>query len=419
MSLSLEDGIAKQRSKFAPHRLMMSWTTQAVCARLLRSLMQGLEAGSIRFVLPDGRELVCETGRTGPNAVMQFSTYAGIFRLSYGGYMGLGEGYLAGDWSTPSLRTVFQFGIVNQASLKRSLSGKAPARALRKVLKLVRRNSRSGSRRNIAYHYDLGNDFYRLWLDPTMTYSSGIYEAPKATLEDAQIAKYRRIIERLDIQPHHTVLEIGCGWGGFAEFAAREAGASITAITISEQQHSYAVERIALAGLQDKVDVQLRDYRELTGQYDRIVSIEMLEAVGEAYWPDYFRIVQQSLTGDGQAMIQVITVPDERFDGYRRKSDFIQRYIFPGGMLLSPGEMERQSGAAALAIEEAFYFGESYGRTLDRWHDRFIESWPKIEAQGFDDRFRRLWSYYLNYTAAGFHGGTINVGQFLLTRSGG
>jgi len=350
--------------------------------------------------------------------VMQFATYSGIFRLSYGGYMGLGEGYLAGDWATPSLRTVFQFGIANQDSLKKSLSGKAPARALRKVLKFVRRNSRSGSRRNIAYHYDLGNEFYRLWLDPTMTYSSGLYDVPDATLEDAQIAKYRRIVERLDIQPHHRVLEIGCGWGGFAEFAARETGAEVTAITISEQQHGYAVERMARAGLQDKVDIRLLDYRELTEQYDRVVSIEMLEAVGEAYWPDYFRIIQQSLTEDGQAMIQVITVPDARFDGYRRKSDFIQRHIFPGGMLLSPGEMNRQSGSAGLTVDEAFYFGGSYGETLDRWHDRFIECWPKIEAQGFDDRFRRLWSYYLNYTAAGFHGGTIDVGQFLLTKSG-
>lgn len=417
MSLSLDRGVSKLVSKIAVHRWLLSWVIHAVSASLLKRLMLGLEKGSIRFVLPDGREIDCRAERSGPDAVMQFQSYAGIFRLCFGGYMGLGEGYLFGDWTTPSLRTVFQFGIANQESLRTRLAGTAPSRLLRKILRFAQRNTVSGSRRNIAHHYDLGNDFYKAWLDPSMTYSSALYEAADISLEQAQLAKYGRIVDALRIEPHHRVLEIGCGWGGFAEFVAKEVGAAVTPITISQEQYDYAVDRITRAGLLDKVDIQLRDYRDLTGQYDRVVSIEMLEAVGEAYWPDYFRVLKQCLADNAQAMVQVITIPDSRFDTYRRKSDFIQRHIFPGGMLLSPGEMDRQSAAAGLTVDDAFYFGESYGRTLDLWHDRFIENWSDIEAQGFDERFRRLWSYYLNYTAAGFHGGTINVGQFLLTKT--
>jgi cyclopropane-fatty-acyl-phospholipid synthase len=263
----------------------------------------------------------------------------------------------------------------------------------------------------------LGNDFYETWLDPSMTYSSGLFETDTVPLEQAQDAKYRRIVDRLGIKPHHRVLEIGCGWGGFAEFAARETGARITAVTISREQHAYAVDRIARAGLQNRVEIKLMDYRALSGQYDRVVSIEMLEAVGEAYWPDYFRVLNRSLVPDGSAMVQVITVPDDRFAYYRSESDFIQRHIFPGGMLLSPAEMARHSGAAGLGVEDAFYFGRSYGVTLDRWYDRFNERWADIEKMGFDERFRRLWTYYLTYTAAGFFEGTIDVGQFLLTKS--
>lgn len=417
MSLSLDHGVAKPATKFVPHRWLLSRMVYALSAALLRRLTSGLEAGGIVFVLPDGREIHCRARHGEPDAIMQFHSYSGILKLFFGGYMGLGEGYLEGNWTTPSLRDVFQFGITNQASLTRRLSGAAPARALRKILRYARRNSVAGSRRNIAHHYDLGNDFYESWLDRSMTYSSGLYGTADVTLEEAQSAKYQRIAESLKIRPHHEVLEIGCGWGGFAEYVAREIGASVTAITISREQYDYAVRRIKRAGLQDKVDVQLRDYRALTGSYDRVVSIEMLEAVGEAYWPGYFRILNQSLAEDGLAMVQVITVPDSRFDSYRRKTDFIQRHIFPGGMLLSPGEMDRQSANAGLTVADAFYFGPSYGATLDRWYDRFNRNWSAIEAQGFDERFRRLWNYYLTYTAAGFRAGTIDVGQFLLTRS--
>ena len=263
----------------------------------------------------------------------------------------------------------------------------------------------------------MGNDFYKLWLDSSMTYSSGFYEDPGSSLEEAQLKKYRRIIKTLGIKSNHRVLEIGCGWGGFAELVAKETGAKVTGITISGEQFDYACNRIQKAGLNNNAKIQLSDYREVSGTYDRIVSIEMLEAVGEAYWPDFFNTIAKNLAPCGKAIIQVIFVPDKRFANYRKKTDFIQRHIFPGGMLISPKMMEKQAQKVGLGVSECFSFGSSYGTTLDRWHDRFIDNWRQIEALGFDGRFKRLWEYYLNYTAAGFQAGTINVGQFLLKKN--
>jgi cyclopropane-fatty-acyl-phospholipid synthase len=249
MSLSLDNGVAEQAPNIALHQRLLARAFRIVSAFLLRRLMLGLETGSIVFILPGDHEIHCPTGRNGPDAVMRFHSFAGIFRLCFGGYIGLGEGYVAGDWSTPSLRTVFGFGLANRESLQRRLSGTVVVRLTSAVLRITHRNSVSGSRRNIAYHYDLGNAFYEYWLDPSMTYSSGIFETETFTLEEAQVAKYRRIIDKLHLEPHHRVLEIGCGWGGFAEFVARETGASVTAITVSQEQYDYAVNRIARAGL--------------------------------------------------------------------------------------------------------------------------------------------------------------------------
>lgn len=416
MSLRLESSSEKPSLNKVRNVPLISWVIHGLCQFLLERLMTGLEVGSIRFIFPDGREIECWGEQRGPSATIQFHSYAGIFRLAFGGYTGLGEGYLAADWSSTSLRNLFQFGITNQNSLRKRLTGAAPVILLRKFLRFTERNTQKGSKRNIAYHYDLGNAFYEEWLDPSMTYSSALFEPGVRDLQEAQYAKYRRIIDQLDIQPHHRVLEIGCGWGGFAEFAARETGASITAITISQEQFDFATNRIANAGLQGRVQIELVDYREVSGNFDRVVSIEMLEAVGEAYWPDYFRVVSNRLKGGGKAIIQVITVPDERFENYRKKTDFIQRHIFPGGMLISPGEMISQARGVGLSVSDTYYFGRSYGHTLDLWHDRFSDRWAQIEKQGFDERFRRLWEYYLNYTSAGFHAGTIDVGQFLLTK---
>ena len=386
--------------------------------RVVRSLTRSLSRGRISFVLADGYEIVCDSGSDGPEAVMKIHSSSALRRMVSGGYMGLGEGYLAGEWSTPSLPDLFAFGLANQGQLDLNLSGGLVIRLANSVLHFLRRNSRYGSRKNIADHYDLGNDFFACWLDPSMTYSSALFQDVKEdALMGAQLNKYRRIVQELDIKPNHHVLEIGCGWGGFVEYAARETGAWMTAITISQGQHDYAVKRTNAAGLGDRVKIQLKDYRDIQGKYDRIVSIEMLEAVGETYWPRYFQSVSNCLVKGGQALIQVITVPDDDFEEYRSSVDFIQRYIFPGGMLISADKFRGCAEKAGLELNGQFMFGKSYATTLGFWREAFLCSWNEIETLGFDERFKRLWEYYLAYTAAGFKAGAIDVGQFCLIKN--
>ncbi len=390
--------------------------TRAVFEAVLRRLAGSVERGSITFVFRNGRELCVAGVHMGPHALIQINRLRAVTRLLVDGYIGLAEGYLAEDWTTPSLEHLFDFGTANMGPLDQSLTGSNLSRIIHNGVQYLRRNSPVGSKRNIASHYDLGNRFFREWLDPSMTYSSALFETQGESLAEAQANKFRRIVRKLEIGPGHRVLEIGCGWGGLATFIARETGAHVTAITISKEQFACARELVAAARLEALVDVQLRDYRELDGTFDRIVSVEMLEAVGERYWSTYFNIVSQCLAPQGAAMIQVITVADERFDYYRHSVDFIQKYIFPGGMLLSPGTIRQHAEAAGLGYADALFFGESYARTLDFWSVAFQERWPEFEAMGFDRRFKRMWEYYLAYTSAGFRAGSINVGQFRLTK---
>jgi cyclopropane-fatty-acyl-phospholipid synthase len=281
---------------------------------------------------------------------------------------------------------------------------------------VLRPNSRRGSRRNILAHYDLGNAFYQRWLDPSMTYSSARFEKPELSLEDAQTAKYRSLARKLSLQPDHHLLEVGCGWGGFAEFAAREVGARVTAITISDQQHAFAAERIRCAGLGDKVEIRLQDYRDVEGRFDRIASIEMFEAVGESYWPIYFGKLADIIKPDGIIGLQIITIADRYFETYRRGADFIQRHIFPGGMLPSPTALQQQLERAGLQKLTEATFGLDYARTLATWNRRFQAAWPDLLRLGFDQRFKRLWQYYLAYCEAGFKAGWTDVCQLALRR---
>ncbi|WP_345900863.1 cyclopropane-fatty-acyl-phospholipid synthase family protein, partial [Martelella sp. UBA3392] len=280
----------------------------------------------------------------------------------------------------------------------------------------LRRNSKSGSRRNIAFHYDLGNAFYKLWLDETMTYSSALYEGRDRSLSEAQTAKYDRIIARLQIGPEDRVLEIGCGWGGFAEHAAARTGCHVTGLTLSKEQAKYARERLAASGLSDRTDIRLEDYRDCKGTFDKIVSIEMFEAVGEENWPVFFKTVNERLTPGGTAVIQSIAIEHHRLDDYRRNPDFIQAYIFPGGMLPSIETFKKGAGSAGLAVKDLFSFGKDYARTLLEWERRFLAEWDAIRPLGFDDRFQRMWRYYLNYCATGFDAGRIDVAQFHLIK---
>ena len=277
----------------------------------------------------------------------------------------------------------------------------------------MRRNSKTGAAKNIAYHYDLGNEFYAAWLDRTMTYSSAVFDRETDDLATAQTNKYRRLSDLADIQPGDHVLEIGCGWGGFAKYAIEERGAKVTGITISREQHDFAKQRLADAGLAGRGEVKLIDYRDLDGKFDKIVSIEMFEAVGQAYWPTYFNAVSTLLKSGGRAVLQAITIEDEVFEEYRREPDFIQRYIFPGGMLPSMPRLEHPVAEAGLKLVDEIGFGQDYARTLAEWRARFQEAWPQLATGRFDPRFKRMWELYLSYCEGGFRAGMIDVKHLL------
>jgi cyclopropane-fatty-acyl-phospholipid synthase len=339
-------------------------------------------------------------------------------RLVFGGTIGFAESYLDGHWESPDLVALIRLAIANEHALGLDHDGNLAARLLERVRHALHRNSRRGSQRNIAYHYDLGNAFYALWLDPGMTYSSALFERDDEDLETAQQRKYRRVGDLLALAPGQNLLEIGCGWGGFAAFAARDHGCRVTGLTLSREQRDYAVERLARGGLAPQAAIRLMDYRDVEGSYDRIASIEMIEAVGEQHWPTYFGRLHRLLVPGGVAVLQAITIADERFESYRRCPDFIQRYVFPGGMLPSVTALRAASARAGLTLVEGPHFASSYARTLALWQARFQSAWPRIAALGFDRRFKRMWEYYLAYCEAGFRSGTLDVGFYRLERRG-
>ena len=385
--------------------------------RTLASAVRHLAVGQLTLIGPDGGCEIIDAAKPGPQAVLRIRRARAVRRLFTGGDVGFAESYLAGDWDSPDLAALIELAARNEAAMTEALRGFVIVRAWHRLRHLLRPNSRTGSRRNIADHYDLGNDFYRLWLDPTMTYSSAIFAEPHQKLSDGQMAKYRRLADSLDLKAGHRVLEIGCGWGGFAEFTAANYGCHVTAITLSQEQQRFAEARVVRAGLKDKVEIALTDYRDVTGPFDRIASIEMFEAVGEAHWQTFFHKVRDLLAPGGLAALQVILIEEERFDLYRRSADFIQRYVFPGGMLPSPRAFARAAETARLKIDETFHFGLDYARTLSLWQKEFQQAWPRVANLGFDSRFKRLWEYYLAYCEGGFRAGSIDVAQFRLTRS--
>jgi cyclopropane-fatty-acyl-phospholipid synthase len=332
-----------------------------------------------------------------------------------GGEVGFADSYIAGDWSTPDLVALMRFGLSNARALTRSWWRRWP-RPLARLRHARNRNTRRGSRRNIAAHYDLGNEFYAHWLDVGMSYSAALFTKDAQTLEEAQNAKLDRVFELLDITEGQRVLEIGCGWGGLAERIVERFRCHLTGLTLSQRQLVFACRRLRERGLLNKSDLRLQDYRDVSETYDRIVSIEMLEAVGEAYWPTYFAKLRAALRWGGTAVIQVITIDEARFETYRRRPDFIQHYIFPGGMLPTVAIVKRQIAAAGLQLVSSESFGPSYARTLAEWQRRFQQTWPAIAALGFDERFKRTWEYYLSYCQAGFEAGTVSVGLYKIAQ---
>jgi cyclopropane-fatty-acyl-phospholipid synthase len=385
--------------------------------RAMLAMLARIDCGEIAVTVPDGRTFRACGPRPGPQAALIIHRERAVRRLMLGGSVGFGESYMDGDWETPDLAALLEFGDRNQAHLNGVHAGGSTALLIaRRLWHVFNANTRRGSKRNIAYHYDLGNHFYSRWLDQTMTYSCALFARPDADLAEAQRAKYDAIADKLALAPDRRVLEIGCGWGGFASFAARERQARVTAITISREQLDFVCARIQREGLNERVEARLVDYRDLSGKFDAIASIEMFEAVGEKYWPAFFNKVSECLEPGGRAALQIITISDRWFDSYRKGVDFIQRYIFPGGMLPSPTALVREAERAGLTVDRQEFYGAHYARTLGEWHERFRAAWPDIAPLGFDARFRRMWEFYLAYCQAGFRSGSIDLTQIALVR---
>lgn len=384
---------------------------------LIYGIADNLQYGQLTIIPPDGGSRVFNGAADGPQAILKLNSLRAIRRFAVGGSLGFAEAYLDGDWDSPNLSSLLELLVLNENAYSKRFYGHSWFRWTARLGHLFRRNSKRGSRRNILAHYDLGNAFYQRWLDPSMTYSSARFEEPHLSLENAQTAKYASLVDKLSLKEDQHLLEVGCGWGGFAEFAAREVGAKVTAITISDQQHAFASERIQAAGLNEKVEIRLQDYRDVDGRFDRIASIEMFEAVGESYWPVYFGKLSSLIEPGGVIGLQIITIADRYYETYRRSADFIQRHIFPGGMLPSPAALEKQFERTGLQKLSETTFGLDYARTLATWNQRFQTAWPEVSQLGFDQRFKRLWQYYFAYCEAGFKAGWTDVSQLALRRT--
>ncbi|MBB3810692.1 SAM-dependent methyltransferase [Pseudochelatococcus contaminans] len=386
-------------------------------ARMMLGTVLDLPHGSLTLHTPEGQVFLIGGNAPGPHGEIVLRNWRLAIRAFASATVGVAESYIDGDWDSPDVTALLELFAVNEATGQKVARGAGPLfDMLQRLRHWLNRNTRAGARRNISAHYDLGNAFYRQWLDPSMTYSSALYADGANDLESAQAAKYRALARDTGIGPSDHVLEIGCGWGGFAEFAAREIGCRVTALTISREQHAFASERIARAGLAEKVDIRLQDYRDERGQYDRIASIEMFEAVGERYWLVFFRQLHQCLKPGGTAGMQVITIRDSAYARYRAQPDFIQRYIFPGGMLPTPSIMQSLSATHGLTVARERIFPQDYARTLAEWRNRFQEAWETIAPLGFDERFRKLWTFYLHYCEAGFRANYIDVRQITFQR---
>ena len=382
------------------------------------STAQRMPTGRLDIRLPDGRLFSASGPADGPHGRMDICNPGFFSRLVSEGEIALAEMYMERWWDTPDLQATLDVIMLNTENMEYGFKGMGLIRAYERLRHWMRSNTRRGSRRNIAHHYDLGNEFYRLWLDETMTYSSAMFSSPDEPLRDAQNKKYDTICERMSLAPGDKVLEVGCGWGGFAEYAIRERGVHVTGLTLSREQLDFSRRRLFQAGLAERAQILLRDYRDERGSYDGIASIEMFEAVGERYWPVYFTMLRERLKPGRVAALQVITIADHWFESYRRRVDFIQKYIFPGGMLPSPTALLREASAAGLEATSWTRFADDYSRTLRTWRDNFNTNWEDISRLGYDERFYLMWNYYLASCAACFRAGSTDVVQISLRRGG-
>lgn len=376
------------------------------------SLIGRPKHGALTAILPNGRTRTLGNPATGQHAVLRLNNFNVLSEAMQRGTVGFAAAYMNGDIESDDLTALFRFFLQNRDMFEKANPGMFRRAAHDLHYHLSRRNTLEGSKQNIAEHYDLGNDFYGQWLDPSMTYSSAVFTSGDQSLEEAQLAKYRRVADMAGITEGSTVLEIGCGWGGFAETVARHYKAQLRGITLSAEQLKFGLERLRSQGLDTFAELVFEDYRHTKGQFDHIASIEMIEAVGEDNWPGYFQTLYDRLKPGGTAAIQAITINEADFEGYKSGPDFIQRYIFPGGMLLTKTVMKEFGDKVGLVLENAEHFRLSYAKTLALWRERFLERWPMIAPLGYDEHFKRKWVYYLSYCEAGFTEGSIDVGIY-------
>jgi cyclopropane-fatty-acyl-phospholipid synthase len=389
----------------------------AAWQRLFLRMAARIRVGQLAIVFPGCSRIVINSGEQPDlRAEIEVRGARALLHLLTGGSVGFAEAYIRGDWDSPELARLVELAALNEAAVGDEAAASSLMRFIHRCRHRLRKNTLRGSRRNISAHYDLGNAFYAQWLDESMTYSSALFERAEQPLGEAQESKYSRMATLLDLRPDQHVLEIGCGWGGFAQWLATRSGCRVTGLTLSAQQADFARARIRAAGLEERVAIRMEDYREVQGRYDRIASIEMFEAVGEAHWPAFFSVLRERLVAGGIAAMQVITIDDARFAAYRKCVDFIQHYIFPGGMLPTASALSREIGRAGLRLTDRTTFGASYALTLARWQARFQKAWPQIRTMGFDERFKRTWEYYLAYCEAGFRAGSIDVCQIRIKK---
>jgi cyclopropane-fatty-acyl-phospholipid synthase len=391
-------------------------------AKATLKLLLRLKHGTLMVKLPDGSVQRFGNGKSqGPQASLHLLNWNVCSAALKSGDIGFAESYMAGDWTTPHLTDLLQVFIVNRKEVENVIYGTWLGRFAYRIKHLLNRNTKANSQKNIHAHYDLGNAFYELWLDGTMNYSSAIFETPETSMEDAQHAKVRRALRMAQVKPGDRVLEIGCGWGALAEKAAKEFEASVVGVTLSTEQLEWANKRLQREGVAEKADLRLQDYRDIgkttqDAPFDAICSIEMVEAVGREYWPEYFQTVARLLKPGGHASVQSIVIADELFERYLTSTDFIQQYVFPGGCLPCPKEFRAQATKAGLQVVDEFSFGQDYARTLRLWREQFTAQQAHVLQLGFDQRFIRIWEFYLSYCEAAFLEANTDVVQYTLRK---
>ena len=380
------------------------------------NLLRQLSYGSINVQYPNGENILyCGTNK-GPEANIRLFNYKLVKDIIIKGNIGFGESYINKNFTTSNLSDLIEVAVLNKNSFKKFEKGNIFYSFIQQIFHYRNHNSKTNSVDNITHHYDLGNDFYKYWLDETMSYSSALYDERSLELKDAQVNKYQRLLSLIKPSNKSKILEIGCGWGGLASYLVKKTNAHVTTLTISKKQYEHVSKMIYEEGLQENIKVELKDYRDVNTKFDSIVSVEMFEAVGEKYWPIFFNKLKTNLNNGGNAALQVITISDELFSDYKKKPDFIQRHIFPGGMLPSKKIFRNLVLSENLKLEDEYSFGTSYAKTLKEWNKRFQYYWPEIAKNGFNDFFKRKWEYYLSYCEGGFKGKSIDISQFLITK---